>query len=226
MPLLQKCEMSTRKRFLTALMAAIAAPCWAALAGASAAASPGAGDWPQMPHDFANTRFSPLAQITPANASQAQAARELVHRHQARPRGGADRGGRHDVPGAAPGPTSSCAFDLTKPGLTIKWRYEPQPKPFAQGVACCDIVNRGAAYADGRVFINTLDGQTIAVDAATGKELWRRQLGDIHDRRDHHDGAARRQGQGAGRQHAAREIGVRGWLTALDAATGATAWRA
>jgi glucose dehydrogenase len=47
-------------------------------------------------------------------------------------------------------------------------------------VACCDTVNRGAAYANGRVFFNTLDDQTIAVDAKSGRELWRAKLGDIN----------------------------------------------
>jgi glucose dehydrogenase len=46
-------------------------------------------------------------------------------------------------------------------------------------VACCDTVNRGAAYAGGKVFFNTLDDQTIAVDAKTGQEVWRAKLGDI-----------------------------------------------
>jgi PQQ enzyme repeat len=51
--------------------------------------------------------------------------------------------------------------------------------PAPKGVACCDLVNRGAVYANGRVFFNTLDNQTLAVDAKTGKELWRVKLGNI-----------------------------------------------
>jgi PQQ-dependent dehydrogenase (methanol/ethanol family) len=107
----------------------------------------------------------------------------------------------------------------------VKWKFEPKPLAAAQGVACCDVVNRGAAYSNGHVFFNTLDNQTIAVDAATGKEAWRAQLGEI----------ARGEtmtmaplvvkdkvlvGNSGG------ELGVRGWLTALDAATGKIVWRA
>lgn len=50
-----------------------------------------------------------------------------------------------------------------------------------RGGACCDVVSRGAAFADGRLFCNTLDAQTIAVDAATGKEIWSRQVGGISE---------------------------------------------
>jgi cytochrome c oxidase subunit 2 len=51
----------------------------------------------------------------------------------------------------------------------VKWSFDPKPAALAQGVACCDFVNRGAAFADGRLFFNTLDGQTIAVEAETGR---------------------------------------------------------
>ena len=47
-------------------------------------------------------------------------------------------------------------------------------------MACRDYVNRGAAYDQGRLFFSTLDGHAIALDAATGKELWRTKLGDIN----------------------------------------------
>ena len=79
-----------------------------------------------------------------------------------------------------PYPNILYALDLTKPGAPLKWQHEPKPLAAAQGVACCDVVNRGAAYADGKVFYNTLDGQTIALDAGTGEELWRTRLGDIN----------------------------------------------
>jgi lanthanide-dependent methanol dehydrogenase len=61
----------------------------------------------------------------------------------------------------------------------VKWKFEPKPAAAAQGVACCDVVNRGAVYADGKIFFNTLDAHTIALDAATGKQLWRTKLGEI-----------------------------------------------
>ena len=64
-------------------------------------------------------------------------------------------------------------------GAPLRWKFEPKPESYAQGVACCDVVNRGLAYAAGRLFFNTLDNQTIALDAASGKELWRYRSGDI-----------------------------------------------
>jgi outer membrane protein assembly factor BamB len=56
----------------------------------------------------------------------------------------------------------------------------PSRAAAAQGVACCDQVNRGAAYASGRIFYNTLDGHTVAVDAQSGKEIWKTKLSDIN----------------------------------------------
>ena len=56
-------------------------------------------------------------------------------------------------------------------------RVTPEP---SQGVACCDVVNRGATYSDGKLFFNTLDDNTIALDAETGKALWKTNLGDIN----------------------------------------------
>lgn len=47
-------------------------------------------------------------------------------------------------------------------------------------MARCDVVNRGAFYSNGRIFFNTLDDQTVAVDAGTGKEIWKTKLGDIN----------------------------------------------
>jgi glucose dehydrogenase len=107
----------------------------------------------------------------------------------------------------------------------LKWKFEPKPEASSQGVACCDVVNRGAAYADGQVFINTLDNQTIAVDANTGRELWRVKLGDIAR------GESMTMAPFVVKDkvlvgNSGGELGVRGWLTALDAATGRTAWRA
>ena len=75
-----------------------------------------------------------------------------------------------------PFPNILHALDLADPGTT-RWSFEPQPLSAAQGVACCDLVNRGAAYKAGRVFFSTLGNHTVAVDAATGKELWRTKLG-------------------------------------------------
>jgi lanthanide-dependent methanol dehydrogenase len=217
--------MKHNDRLLACALLGFCAMHWSAVQGATTASAAAAGtDWPQMPHDFANTRFSPLSQITPSNASQLKLyASWFTGIKRGHEEGPIVAGNTMYLVG--PWPNDLVAFDLTKPGLTMKWRYEPHPKPYAQGVVCCDIVNRGAAYADGRVFINTLDVQTIAVDAATGKELWRRQLGDSTT------GETITMAPLVVKDkvlvgNAGSEIGVRGWFTALDAATGATVWRA
>src|SRR5690606_4971334 len=98
----------------------------------------------------------------------------------------------------APFPNVMYALDLENPGRA-KWKYEPHPDPSALGVACCDWVNRGAAYADGRVFYNTLDNHTVALDAETGRELWKVRLGDHNVGDVDDDGAAGREGEGARR---------------------------
>jgi lanthanide-dependent methanol dehydrogenase len=124
-----------------------------------------------------------------------------------------------------PYPNIVYALDLSRPGATVKWKFEPKPLAEAQGVACCDVVNRGAAYADGRIFFNTLDNQTVALDLDTGRELWRTRLGEI--RRGETMTMAPLVVKGkvlVG--NSGGEMGVRGWLTALDVATGRIAWRA
>jgi PQQ-dependent dehydrogenase (methanol/ethanol family) len=103
--------------------------------------------------------------------------------------------------------------------------YEPKPSDRAVGIACCDIVNRGAAYANGRIYYNTLDAQTVAVDAKSGKEVWKVTIGNIdigetvtmaplvvHDKVLVGNSGA--------------ELGVRGWIKALDAGSGKEIWRA
>jgi PQQ-dependent dehydrogenase (methanol/ethanol family) len=92
-------------------------------------------------------------------------------------------------------------------------------------VACCDVVNRGVAFADGRVFVNTLDNQTIALDAATGRELWRRSLGDISKGETMTMAPLVVKGKVLV-GNSGGELGVRGWITALDTRTGRTVWRA
>ena len=131
-----------------------------------------AGEWHIASGDYANTRYSPLAQITAANVARLQPvftfATGLERGHEAAP---IVADGTLFVVGPYPNPV--FAFDLTQPGFARKWKFDPAPHPSAQGVACCDTVNRGAAYADGRLFFNTLDNQTVALDAKTGRELWR-----------------------------------------------------
>lgn len=182
------------------------------------------GNWPMPAHDVQNTRFSPLGDITPSNAKQLKLAFSFST--------GTSRGieAAPIVVGdtmyvVTPYPNILYALDLSKPGANLKWTFEPKPEAEAQGVACCDVVNRGAVYADGRVFINTLDNQTIAVDAKTGKAVWRTRLGEIR-KGETITMAPLVVGDKVLVGNSGGEMGVRGWLTALDAATGKIAWRA
>lgn len=181
------------------------------------------GQWVRASGDFANTRYSSLGDITTDNASKLQ----LVGTFST----GIDKG-QEAAPIVAgstmyivgPYPNPLFALDLTKPGLPAKWTYKPQPSPAAQGVACCDVVNRGAAYANGKIVFNTLDMQTIAVDT-NGKEIWRAKLGDVNN------GETMTMAPLIVKNKvlvgvSGGEFGVRGWLTALDLADGKILWRA
>jgi glucose dehydrogenase len=124
-----------------------------------------------------------------------------------------------------PWPNLLYALDLTKPGSPMKWQYNPRPSTSSKGVACCDLVNRGAAYADGKIFYNTLDNFTVAVDAEKGTEVWRTKLGDIN-RGESITMAPLVVKNKVIVGNSGGEFGIRGWLTALDTKTGKVVWRA
>ena len=91
-------------------------------------------------------------------------------------------------------------------------------------MACCDTVNRGAAYSDGKIFYNTLDAHTVAVDATTGQEVWKTQIGNINVGETVTMAPIVAKGKViAG--ISGGEMGIRGRLVALDAATGKTIWK-
>ena len=182
------------------------------------------GDWPMAARDFANTRYSPLDQINASNVKDLRVAftfsTGVLRGHEAAP---IVAGGAMYI--VTPYPNIIYALDLGKPGANVKWRFDPKPEAAAQGIACCDVVNRGAAFSDGRVFFNTLDGSAIALDAATGRLLWRTKLGNINL------GETITMAPLVVRDsvlvgNSGGEYGVRGWLAALDAKTGRERWRA
>ena len=174
--------------------------------------------------NYASTRYSGLDEITPENAKNLQVAFTFST--------GVNRGQEAApivVSGTmfivTPYPNILYALDLTKPGAPVKWKHEPKPEASAQGVACCDIVNRGAAYDGGKVFYNTLDNHTIALEAETGKQLWKAKLGDINKGESITMAPLVVKGKVLV-GNSGGEFGVRGWITALDAETGKIAWRA
>jgi len=194
------------------------------LAPAAAAQAPDDGEWRSAGKDPGLNRFSGLAQVTTANAAQLKLAfhfpTNLDRGHEAAPIV-AD----NTMIVVGPFPNIVYAFDVSKFPFTPKWTFDPKPDASAQGVACCDTVNRGGAWADGRFFFSTLDNQTIALDAKTGKELWRTKLGEIK-RGESMTGAPLVAKGKVFVGNSGGEFGVRGWIAALDAATGRIAWRA
>jgi lanthanide-dependent methanol dehydrogenase len=197
---------------------------YGAPAAAKSAATIDDGQWTMAPKDYANTRFSSLAQINTANVKRLQVAwtfsTGILEGHE-----GAPLVVNDTMFIVSPFPNHVFALDLTRVGGPVKWTYKPQVISSARGVACCDLVNRGAVFADGKIIFNTLDNQTIALDANTGAEVWKRTLGDIN------------QGETITMAplvvkdkvivgNSGGEFGVRGWLQALDVRTGTPVWKA
>jgi PQQ-dependent dehydrogenase (methanol/ethanol family) len=178
--------------------------------------------WVMPAKNYASTRFSELDQINAENVDQLQLAWTFSN--------GVNRG-QESIPLVVGntmyivGPFPNNLFALNATTGDLKWVYSPPTTQAAQGVACCDVVNRGAAFSNGKIFYNTLDNHTVAVDAETGKEVWHTKLDDIST------GSTMTMaplvvkgkvlvGNSGG------ELGVRGWLSALDESTGDLVWRA
>jgi PQQ-dependent dehydrogenase (methanol/ethanol family) len=186
--------------------------------------APDDGQWRMAPKDYANLRYSALDQITAENIKNLHVAftfsTGVTQGHEAAP-----LVVDNTMYIVTPYPNYLYALDLTQPGAPLKWKYDPKPAAAAQGVACCDQVNRGAAYAHGRIFYNTLDGHTVAVDAQTGKEIWKTKLGDINK------GETITMAPLVVKDkvlvgNSGGEMGVRGWLTALSTDNGQIVWKA
>jgi PQQ-dependent dehydrogenase (methanol/ethanol family) len=182
------------------------------------------GQWTMPAKNYASTRYSALAGVTTQNVGRLSVdftfSTGIAKGHEAAPL----------VVGStmfivSPFPNIVYALDLSKPGAPTKWSFKPKPVAASQGVACCDVVNRGAMYWQGRVIFNTLDGQTIALDANTGRPAWRAVLADINKGETITMAPLVAHGKvlvGV----SGGEFGVRGWLAALDAGTGKLAWKA
>jgi PQQ-dependent dehydrogenase (methanol/ethanol family) len=201
----------------------------APLPGNRAVAAPSAapaddGNWTMPGKNYASTRFSALNQITPANVSKLAISFTFstgtTKGFEAPPL--VVNGTMYIV---TPFPNYLFALDLTKPGAPTKWVFKPKPLAASQGVACCDVVNRGAVYDAGKIFFNTLDGQAIAVDANSGQMVWRTQLGDIQ-KGETITMAPLVAGGKVLVGNSGGEMGVRGWIAALDEGSGKVVWKA
>ena len=199
-------------------------PAGSAARAASLEPDSGSAQWVIPAKNYASTRYSELSQINTGNVAALKLAwtfsTGVTRGHEAAPL----------VVGSTmyvvtPFPNILYALDLSQPGAPLKWKYEPHPAAAAQGVACCDVVNRGAAFFDGKIYYNTLDAHTVAVDAATGREVWRTQVGDYTKGESITMAPLVVKGKVLV-GNSGGEFGVRGGITALDARTGKLAWRA
>src|SRR5436309_3326783 len=180
--------------------------------------------WPMPGKNYSATRFSTLDQINTGNVKNLNLAwtfsTGLTRGHEAAP-----LVVNNTMYIVTPWPNLLYALDLTTPGAPAKWTYSPQPSSSSQGVACCDVVNRGAAYFNGRIYYNTLDMHTVAIDAATGKEIWNTAVGDM--KKGESTTMAPIVAKGVVLVgNSGGEFGVRGWMAGLDAENGKIKWRA
>jgi len=203
-----------------AALLVIAALALAGLVG-SVAAQTGAV-WGVYGGDTANTRYSTLNQVNASNVGRLKVAWALqlgsLRSQESTP----------IVVGdllyvtSSHGPKNVFAVDA-RTG-EVKWRYSPEVPAGIEQYACCDVNNRGVAHAKGKIFVGRLDGNLVALDAKTGKELWKSQVVD------HTGGSVITSpptivknlvitGFGGG------EYGVRGYISAFDQDTGREVWR-
>jgi PQQ-dependent dehydrogenase (methanol/ethanol family) len=133
-------------------------------------------DWVQPAGDYANTRFSKLNQITAANVGKLQVAwtfsTGVLRGHEGGPLVIGNMMYVH-----TPFPNKVYALDLSKDNQIV-WKYEPKQDPNVIPVMCCDTVNRGVAYGDGKIFLHQADTTLVALDAKTGKVEWSSKNGD------------------------------------------------
>ena len=194
------------------------------LMGCGAAWAQGAGaEWTTPAGTAEGTRFSSLKQIDTSNVGS------LIEEFHFTTGVLAGHEGQPLVVGSTmyvvgPFPNKLFALDLAHPGQT-RWVFDPNANEFAKGQACCDVVNKGAAFVNGKIIYNALDNTTVAVDAASGKQVWRTKLGDPRT------GQTMTMAPLVVRDkvfvgNSGAELGVRGWIVALDVNTGREVWRA
>ena len=180
--------------------------------------------WTMPAKDYSATRYSGLTQITTANAARLRPvwtfSTGVLGGHEGQPLVVG-----HTMYVVTPYPNVLYAFDLTQDGYPLKWKYRPDVDPNAVGIACCDAINRGAFYAEGKVVYNLLDGRTVAIDAASGRELWQTKIADLAKGETTPVAAfvvKDRVIVGA----SGGEFGIHGWAKGLDLATGRIVWTA
>ncbi len=178
--------------------------------------------WVMPNGNYSSTRYSALDQINADNVKDLKVAwtfsTGVLRGHEGGPLVIGDVMYVH-----TPFPNKVFALDLNNDGKII-WSYEPRQDPSVIPVMCCDTVNRGLAYADGKIFLYQADTTLVALDAKTGEKLWSVVNGDPS-----------KGGTGTAAPMVVKdkvyvgisggEFGVRGYLTAYNTADGSMAWR-
>ena len=135
--------------------------------------------WMMYGGDAANTRFSPLSQINRSNVAKLKVAWVAQL-------------GSLEAQELTPLVIGDTLFVTTSAGPryvyalnakdgTPKWKYAPDIPADVQQTTCCGLDNRGVAHARGKLFLGRLDGYLVALDASTGKELWKTQVIDYRE---------------------------------------------
>jgi len=178
--------------------------------------------WPVYGGDAGNTRYSPLDRVTAANVGKLKVAWALqlgsLRSQESTPLVVGDT----LYVTSSHGPKHVFAVDARTGN--VRWRYSPEVPAGIDQFACCDVNNRGVAYANGKVFVGRLDGHLVALDATNGKELWKTPVVDYTQ------GSVITSpptivknlvitGFGGG------EYGARGYISAMDQDTGREVWR-
>ncbi len=178
------------------------------------------GEWLSVGRTYDEQRFSPLDKIDTKNVGQLG----LAWSHQF----DTDRGQEATpvmVDGVLYTTTAwSKVYALDAKSGEVKWSFDPKVDGSKGFDACCDVVNRGVAVWKGRVYVGTLDGRLIALDAGTGKTVWSTQTTD-NSKPYTITGAPRIVKDKVLIGNGGAEYGVRGYVTAYDAATGKQVWR-
>ena len=182
-----------------------------------------ANQWVMPTGDYANHRYSTLKQINAQNVKDMHPvwsfSTGVLRGHEGGPLIIGNTMYVH-----TPFPNKVFALDLNDSGK-ILWVYEPKQDPSVIPVMCCDTVNRGVAYGDGKIILDQADASVVALDAKTGKELWKVANGDPKK------GETMTSAPMIVKDKvlvgiSGGEFGVQGRLTALNLKDGTVAWKA
>ncbi|MBL8550326.1 MAG: PQQ-dependent dehydrogenase, methanol/ethanol family [Hyphomonadaceae bacterium] len=187
---------------------------------------PKADEWPANGRDTGQTRFSPLADINAQNVARLGFAWEFT--------GFETRGRTHHGMESNPilangnlyvvGPWGSVYAVNAVTGAKV-WAFEPELTHINGRLACCGVVNKGLAIADGKVFVGAFDGILYALDANTGSVVWKVDTFPTPRGNYSNSGAPFIAGDKVMIGNSGADMGARGYVSAYDIDTGRFAWR-